>query len=120
MICFTATIPEDKEEGTSVLERLTHLKFQIKKDFGFSQPNYEPEKISGTVQFLTRSKMRSAMIIFTTDSAVKDIKEQVESTNAYKVFEDCEDMGMIRDMKGKCLIVTKEELMRGVDYRLEE
>jgi len=65
-------------------------------------------------------KMRSALIIFTTESAVKDIKEQVESTNAYVPLEDCDDLTKIRDMKGKCLIVTKEELMRGVDYRLKE
>ena len=65
-------------------------------------------------------KMRSALIIFTTESAVKDIKEQVESTNAYVPLEDYDDLTKIRDMKGKCLIVTKEELMRGVDYRLKE
>ena len=31
---------------------------------------------------------------------------------------DCEDLSSLRSMEGKCLIVTREELMRGVDYRL--
>ena len=35
-----------------------------------------------------------------------------------KVEIDCEDLTLIRDMEGRCLIVTEEELMRGVDYRL--
>ena len=31
---------------------------------------------------------------------------------------DCDDLSSLRSMEGKCLIVTREELMRGVDYRL--
>ena len=64
--------------------------------------------------------MRSGVIIFTTQSAVNDIQGRVTSTTAYEVFVDCDDLTKTRDMKGKCLIVTKEELMRGVDYRLKE
>ena len=32
---------------------------------------------------------------------------------------DCEDLKTLRSIEGKCLIVTKEELMRGIDYRLK-
>ena len=33
---------------------------------------------------------------------------------------DCEDLSVIRALERKCLIVTDEELMRGIDYRLKK
>ena len=36
----------------------------------------------------------------------------------FKHYLNCEDLSSLRSMEGKCLIVTREELMRGVDYRL--
>ena len=37
----------------------------------------------------------------------------------FKVQIDCEDLAVIRAMEGRCLIVTYEKLMRGIDYRLK-
>ena len=35
----------------------------------------------------------------------------------FAVEINCHDPAIIRAMEGKCLIVTGEELMRGIDYR---
>ena len=40
--------------------------------------------------------------------------------HGFKVMFNCTDLGRIRSMRGWCLIVTDEYLMRGVDYRLKE
>ena len=40
--------------------------------------------------------------------------------HGFKVMFNCTDLGRIRSMRGWCLIVTDEYLMRGVDYRLQE
>ena len=44
---------------------------------------------------------------------------EAAAARGFKVQIDCEDLAVIRAMEGMCLIVTGEELMRGVDYRLK-
>ena len=44
---------------------------------------------------------------------------EAAAARGFKVQIDCEDLAVIRAMEGMCLIVTDEELMRGIDYRLK-
>lgn len=34
------------------------------------------------------------------------------------VYENTKDLNIIRNMKGHCLIVSEDWLMRGIDYRI--
>ena len=49
---------------------------------------------------------------------MNDVKEVAES-KGFNVHIDCEDLAVIRGMQNVCLIISEEELMRGVDYRLK-
>ena len=62
---------------------------------------------------------RGAKLVYCLEEDVEEVRElAVEQGPTTKV--NCTDLGHIRDMKNKCLIVSDEELLRGVDYRLKE
>ena len=48
------------------------------------------------------------------------LTEKKATEAGFEVLRKCENLSHIRNMRGRCLIVTDEYLMRGIDYRLKE
>ena len=63
-------------------------------------------------------RTRSNLIVFCTDDEYTNIHKMVTDRHAFDtVARDCVDKEVYREMHQTCIIVTKEELMRGIDYK---
>ena len=116
---FTATIPSSRE-GEIVRERLIEkLNFGILSDWGYPDENREPDEEVDSFEAFFEQSNRCAKLVWCTPGKML-LTEEKATEAGFKVFRNCENLDYIRNMRGRCLIVTDEYLMRGIDYRLKE
>ena len=75
--------------------------------------------MTDSIEHFFSTSTRGAKLVWCTAGKVLKVTQQARDANL-KVIQDCKDLSIIRAMSGYCIIVTNEELMRGVDYRLKE
>ena len=117
-IGFTATIPTGKE-GEVVQDRLDKLNIKIWNNFGYKDEDREPESEVASFDDFFKTARRGAKLIWCTNEMV-EAAAALAHKHGLKYEVDCNELARIRDMHGWCLIVTKKNLMRGVDYRLKQ
>ena len=69
--------------------------------------------------YMTRfldAKLGRGKLIYVDENQVENL-EKLAIEKGLKVITNTEDMNIIRAVGTRCLIVSKEEYMRGVDYR---
>ena len=60
------------------------------------------------------------MVHIAKDEEDKAVKLAEEYFSKEEIEVNCTELDKIRNMRGRCLIVTENHLMRGVDYRVGE
>ena len=116
---FTATIPSSQESDI-VQKRLGKiLNFGILGDWGYPDEAREPDEEVDSFEAFFEQSNRCAKLVWCTPGKML-LTEEKATEAGFKVFRNCENLDYIRNMRGRCLIVTDEYLMRGIDYRLKE
>ena len=100
---------------------LKHAKFEIRSNFGYKvQPKSYDSEVPNLESFFEDSHSASKLVYRNDDNEVINAVAKAAKAKGFDVEINCNDLAIIRAMEGKCLIVTGEELMRGIDYRLKK
>ena len=120
LIGLTASVPEKRgQEGGFIHERLEHIGFHLvikEPKFTFKPKSFTTQQIDSFEAFFETST-RCAKLVFANEEKHDKI-EKLAQENGWQVGINTEDLRIIRNMKGWCIIVSKEWLMRGIDYRI--